>query len=374
MPFAREVGYPVIIRPSYVLSGAAMRVCVDGAQLRAFLSRAALVTPEHPVVISKFEESAKEIEVDAVAHDGKVVLYAISEHVENAGVHSGDATIVLPPQRLYLETIRRVKRITKKIAGGLSIRGPFNVQFLARDNEIKVIELNLRASRSFPFVSKVTGVDFIDVAARCILDRPPDRRYQTVDLDYVGVKAAQFSFHRLRGADPVLGVEMASTGEVATFGHDLSEAILKSMMAVGFRPPEPGAGVLVSAGPYEGKSAFLPSARLLSARGHPIYATGGTARFLRQHGLEVRDAHWPLDSRKPNALTLIRTGKVGLVINIPKNYKRRELRNDYLIRRAAVDHDVPLLTNLRSAALLVSAFDRLSESDLKVLPWRSYLE
>jgi carbamoyl-phosphate synthase large subunit len=294
--------------------------------------------------------------------------------VENAGVHSGDATIVLPPQRLYLETIRRVKRITKKIASNLGIRGPFNIQYLARDNEIKVIELNLRASRSFFFVSKVMGVDFIEVAARAILDRPPDRRYQTVDLDYVGVKAAQFSFHRLRGADPVLGVEMASTGEVATFGDNLDEALLKSMMAVGFRPPPPGSGILVSAGPYEGKSAFLASARILAARGHPLYATGGTARFLRQHGVEVRDAHWPSTGREPSALSLIRSGEVALVINIPKNYKKRELRNDYLIRRIAVDHDVPLITNLKSAGLLVQAMDRLEESDLGIKPWRSYLE
>ncbi|MBW2260381.1 MAG: carbamoyl-phosphate synthase (glutamine-hydrolyzing) large subunit [Deltaproteobacteria bacterium] len=372
--FAREVGYPVLIRPSYVLSGAAMRVCVDGAQLRAFLKRAALVTPEHPVVISKFEENAKEIEVDAVAHDGRVILYAISEHVENAGVHSGDATIVLPPQRLYLETIRRVKKITKKIASNLGISGPFNIQYLARDNVIKVIEANLRASRSFPFVSKVTGVDFIEVAALAILDRPPDRRYQTVDLDYVGVKAAQFSFHRLRGADPVLGVEMASTGEVATFGDDLYEAMLKSMMAVGFRPPPEGSAVLVSAGPFERKTDFLPSARRLAARGHPIFATRGTARFLRLHGVDARDVRWPLESGEPNALDLIRSGDVGLVINIPKNHQKREIRNDYLIRRTAVDHDVPLITNLRLADLIIAALDRLSEEDLKIKPWRSYLE
>ncbi len=372
--FAEEVGYPVLIRPSYVLSGAAMRVCVDGTQLRAFLERAALVTPDHPVVISKFEENAKEIEVDAVAHDGRVILYAISEHVENAGVHSGDATIVLPPQRLYLETIRRVKRITKKIASNLGIRGPFNIQYLARDNVIKVIEANLRASRSFPFVSKVTGVDFIEVAARAMLDRPPDRRYQTLDLDYVGVKAAQFSFHRLRGADPVMGVEMASTGEVATFGDDLYEAMLKSMIAVGFRPPPEGSSVLVSAGPFERKTDFLPSARLLAARGHTIYATRGTARFLRLHGVEARDVRWPLEGGQPNALDLIRSGGVGLVINIPKNHQKREIRNDYLIRRTAVDHDVPLITNLRRADLIIAALDRFSEADLKAKPWRAYLE
>ncbi len=371
--FAAEVGYPVLIRPSYVLSGAAMRVCVDGEQLRAFLVRAALVTPEHPVVISKFEENAKEIEVDAVAHDGRVLLYAISEHVENAGVHSGDATIVLPPQRLYLETIRRVKRITKKIAGRLGIRGPFNIQFLARDNEIKVIELNLRASRSFPFVSKVTGVDFIEVAARAILDRPPERRFNTIDLDYVGVKAAQFSFHRLRGADPVLGVEMASTGEVATFGDNLEEAILKSMMAVGFRIPPPGSGILVSSGPYEGKTAFLPSARRLAERGHRIFATAGTARFLRGHGVDAIAVHWPSEAAKPSAVELIRSGEVALVINIPKNYKKRELSNDYLIRRTAVDHDVPLITNIRMASLITAALDRYSEEDLRIKPWRDYL-
>jgi carbamoyl-phosphate synthase large subunit len=371
--FASEVGYPVLIRPSYVLSGAAMRICVDADQLRGFLVKAALVTPEYPVVISKFEENAKEIEVDAVAHDGRVVLYAIGEHVENAGVHSGDATIVLPPQRLYLETIRRVKRVTKKIASKLGIRGPFNIQFLARENEIKVIELNLRASRSFPFVSKVTGVDFIEVAARAILDRPPEKRFNTVDLDYVGVKAAQFSFHRLRGADPVLGVEMSSTGEVATFGDNLEEALLKSMMAVGFRPPSPGSGVLVSSGPSEGKSAFLPSARLLAARGLVIYATPGTARFLRTNGVDARIVRWPSQRGGPTALDVIRSGEVSLAINIPKNYQKRELSNDYLIRRTAVDHDVPLITNLRLAHLIITAMERYSEEDLLARPWRSYV-
>jgi carbamoyl-phosphate synthase large subunit len=371
--FSDEVGYPVLIRPSYVLSGAAMRVCVDGDQLRTFLKRAARVTPEHPVVISKFEENAKEIEVDAVAHDGRVFLYAIAEHVENAGVHSGDATIVLPPQRLYLETIRRVKRITKRIASNLGIRGPFNIQYLARDNEIKVIELNLRASRSFPFVSKVTGVDFIEAAARAILDRPPQRRFNTVDLDYVGVKAAQFSFHRLRGADPVSGVEMASTGEVATFGDDLEEAILKSVMSVGFVPPREDAGVLVSSGPQEGKTAFLPSARRLAARGNRLYATRGTARFLHSQGVDAEPVRWPLESGEPNALSLIRSGEVDLVINIPKNYKKRELKNDYLIRRVAVDHNVPLLTNIKVARLVIAALDRYREEDLRIKPWRGYV-
>jgi len=369
--FAAEHGYPVIIRPSYVLSGAAMAVAGNDEELEAFLDKAVEVSPDHPVVVSSFVENAKEIDVDAVARDGKLVCWAVSEHVENAGVHSGDATLVLPPQRTYLETMRRIRQITTKVAESLSISGPFNIQFLAKDNRVMVIECNLRASRSFPFVSKVLKHNFIDAAVRVMVGRPakaPERSF--MELDYVGVKAPQFSFTRLEGADPTLGVEMASTGEVACFGWDFDEAFLKALSAVGFRFPL--RRVLLSTGPIESKAAFLDSARRLHRLGVTLYATEGTARFLAGHDVPSTTLRWPLDGGSPNAVDAIRERKIDLVVNIPKDFRREELTNDYIIRRTAVDFGVPLITNRQLAERLTEALERLSMADLKVRPWRAY--
>ena len=366
--FARRVGYPVLVRPSYVLSGAAMAVASNDVELERFLNKANHVSREHPVVMSKFVENAKELEIDAVASRGEVVVSAISEHVENAGVHSGDATLVLPPQRTYLETIRRIKKVTSQIARGLSISGPFNIQFIAKGNEIKVIECNLRASRSFPFVSKICGKNFVDIATRVILGRPVAKENDSVlDLGYVGVKAPQFSFMRLDGADPMLGVEMASTGEVGCLGEDFEEAFLKALLSVGYRLPI--RGVLLSTGPIEVKAVFTRSARILSQMGLTLYATRGTADFLKAGGIDSQVLHWPLEKSSPNVLEYLQGGKIDLVINIPKTFQEEELTNDYLIRRRAVDLGIPLITNIQFAQRFVEA---ISQKDLDGLQIQSY--
>ncbi|MBN2088277.1 carbamoyl-phosphate synthase (glutamine-hydrolyzing) large subunit [candidate division KSB1 bacterium] len=369
--FARKVQYPVLVRPSYVLSGAAMGVSSTDSELIKFLKNAVEVSPEHPIVISKFLENAKEIEIDAVARDGELMVYAISEHVENAGVHSGDATMVLPPQRTYLETIRQIKRITIKIARSLKINGPFNIQFLARKNEVKVIECNLRASRSFPFVSKILKINFIDMATKIIMSQPVERISTALfEIDYVGVKAPQFSFTRLLGADPTLGVEMASTGEVACLGDDFEEAFLKALLSVGYKLPI--RTVLLSTGTIESKAEFLESTRLLQQLGIKFYATQGTAEFMRLNGIESTILHWPLEKQEPNTLDYIQNGKIDMVINIPKNYQEEELTNDYLIRRAAVNFAVPLITNLQLAQRFVEAITKKQLSDMQIKSWREY--
>ncbi len=369
--FANEVGYPVIVRPSYVLSGVAMAVAGTDHELKTFLKAASAITPDHPVVVSKFILNAKEIDVDAVARDGELACWAVSEHVENAGVHSGDATLVLPPQRTYLETMRRIRKVTTQVASALNINGPFNIQFLAIQNKVMVIECNLRASRSFPFVSKVLKKNFIDIATRVIMGRPFDQDGRSfMELDYVGVKAPQFSFSRLEGADPTLGVEMASTGEVACLGWDFEEAFLKALISVGFKFPLKS--VLLSTGPVESKAAFLPGAHLLEKQGVKFFATEGTAAFLKENGFNPTVVRWPLDGGSPNALDIVRERQVDLVINIPKDYQKKELTNDYMIRRAAVDFGVPLLTNLQLAQRLTEALDHISIDDLSVRSWRMY--
>ncbi len=371
LDFAAEAGYPVLVRPSYVLSGAAMSVATNDRELTEFLRRAVDVSPEHPVVISKFLENAKEIEFDAVARDGEIVVYAISEHVENAGVHSGDATLVLPPQRTYLETTRQVRRISEKIAHRLRINGPFNIQFIAKHNEVKVIECNLRASRSFPFVSKIMRHNFIDTAARVIAGKKvPGYNGSIFELDYVGVKAPQFSFTRLEGADPTTGVEMASTGEVACLGDDFDEAFLKALLSVGYKLPIKS--VLLSSGHLESKVELLESARYLRDMGIEIYATHGTANFLRENNVGCVELNWPLEKTEPNTLDYIKEGKIGLVINLPKNFQEEELTNDYLIRRTAVDFNVPLMTNRQIAMRFIEAISRTPLESLQIKSWREY--
>ncbi|MEK6984514.1 MAG: carbamoyl-phosphate synthase (glutamine-hydrolyzing) large subunit [Nanoarchaeota archaeon] len=368
--FAGRVEYPVLIRPSYVLSGAAMSIASNRRELEQYLQKAAEVSKEHPVVVSKFITNAKEIEIDAVAQDGIVVIYAISEHVENAGVHSGDATMILPPQYTYLETIKRIKEITKSIAKSLKITGPFNIQFIAKDNQIKVIECNLRASRSFPFVSKVTKYNFIDLATKSMLGIDIRGRYDTIDLDYVGVKAPQFSFSRLHGADPVLSVEMASTGEVACLGNDVNEAFLKSLLSVGFVMPH--SNVLLSTGPIKSKAYLLESVKKLAEMGFNLYATEGTAKFLGQNGVNSEVLHWPLYNKEPNTITYLQERKIDLVINIPKSLEEEELTNDYLIRRKAVDFNIPLLTNAQIAKLLIESIYKKKMEELEIKSWDEY--
>ncbi|MBN2357097.1 carbamoyl-phosphate synthase (glutamine-hydrolyzing) large subunit [candidate division KSB1 bacterium] len=371
--FAAKVGFPVLVRPSYVLSGAAMSVASNDLELEKFLNRAALISTDHPVVISKFIENAKEIEIDAVGHEGDLLVYAISEHVENAGVHSGDATMVLPPQRTYLETTRRVKKIARQISQALKINGPFNIQFVAKENDVKVIECNLRASRSFPFVSKIFNINFIELATRVIMGHHPPRIDRSAfDLEYVGIKAPQFSFTRLVGADPTLGVEMASTGEVACLGEDFEEAFLLALLAVGYRLPVKN--ILLSTGPIESKAEFLASTRVLAEMGMHFYATGGTARFMRNNGLEATPLHWPLSNKKPNVLDYLTGRKIDLVINIPKNYQEEELTNDYIIRRTAVDFAIPLFTNMQLSKRFVEAISRKALKDLPIKSWREYQE
>lgn len=370
--FVDVVGYPLLIRPSYVLSGAAMNVVSNADQLEHFLQMAANVSKEHPVVVTEFIEEAKEIEIDAVANKGEMIAYAISEHVEFAGVHSGDATIVFPPQKLYIETIRRIKRIAREIAKGLEITGPFNMQFLAKDNDIKVIECNLRASRSFPFVSKVMKLNLIEIATQVMLgiDVPkPDK--SLFELDYVGVKAPQFSFARLLNADPVLGVDMASTGEVGCIGENYYEAILKSMLSVGYRIPVKN--VLISSGPSRGKVELLKSAKMMRDRGYNIFATEGTHRFFSENGVENTLLYWPdEEDQAPNTIDFIKEKKLDLVINIPKNYTKRELSNGYAIRRSAIDFNIPLITNARVASAFIYAICKYDIEDISIKSWDEY--
>jgi carbamoyl-phosphate synthase large subunit len=370
--FVDEVGFPVLIRPSYVLSGAAMNVVSNRDQLEHFLNLAVHVSKEHPVVVSEFIENAKEIEVDAVAKNGEIVAYALSEHVEFAGVHSGDATIVFPPQKLYVETIRRIKKISRRIAKALEITGPFNIQYLAKDNDIKVIECNLRASRSFPFVSKVLKTNLIEIATKAMLDVPFEKPDKSLfELDYVGVKAPQFSFHRLLNADPVLGVDMASTGEVGCIGENFYEALLKSMLSVGYRIPKKT--ILISSGPVRGKIELLASARMLKDRGFTIYATGGTHNFFQENGIETQKVYWPdEEDMSPNTLDLIRQRKIEMVINIPKDNTNRELSNGYNIRRNAIDFNIPLITNARVASAFIYAICKLELDDIGIKSWDEY--
>jgi carbamoyl-phosphate synthase large subunit len=369
--FTRQVGFPVLIRPSYVLSGAAMNVVSNSDELEHFLQLAANVSKRYPVVVSEFIENAKEIEIDAVARDGEVMGYAISEHIEFAGVHSGDATMVFPPQKIYFETVRRIKRISKKIAKELNISGPFNIQFLAKDNDIKVIECNLRASRSMPFVSKVLKINLIDLATKIMLKVPVERIDKSIfDLDYMGIKAPQFSFQRLLKADPVLGVEMASTGEVGCIGEDYYETLLKSMLSVGYQIPKKN--ILFSTGPTKDKVELLSAAKLLVENGYNLYATKGSAEFLRTNDVEVTVLHWPDEDKEPNTLDYIRGKKIDLVINIPKNLSKTELNNDYTIRRSAVDYNIPLITNARLASAFLTAICKRKMDDIKIKSWDEY--
>ena len=370
--FIREVGFPVLVRPSYVLSGAAMNVCSNEEELHRFLRLAANVSKQHPVGVSEFIQNAKEIEMDAVAQDGEIKLYAISEHIEFAGVHSGDATIQFPPQKLYVETMRRIKKVSAQIAKALKISGPFNIQFLAKNNDIKVIECNLRASRSFPFVSKVLKINFIDLATRVMLGEHVEKPSKTLfDLDYVGIKASQFSFSRLQGADPVLGVDMASTGEVGCIGDDTNEALLKSMLSVGHRIPK--RSVLLSTGTPRQKADMLEAAHLLHNYGLKIYATEGTYRFLTENGIPAVRVYWPSDSEgQPQALDLLHDKLIDMVVNLPKNLSSAELSNGYKVRRAAIDLNIPLLTNARLASTFIKAFTQLSPDDIQIKSWDEY--
>ena len=369
--FVEEVGFPVLIRPSYVLSGAAMNVCYDTEQMHKFLEMAANVSKEYPVVVSSFMQNAKEIEFDAVAKNGEIVEYAISEHVEFAGVHSGDATLVFPAQKIYFETMRRVKKISKQIAKELNITGPVNIQYLAKNNDIKVIECNLRASRSFPFVSKVLKHNFIETATRVMLDAPYTKPDGTVfDLDYIGVKASQFSFSRLHNFDPILGVDMSSTGEVGCIGDDVNEAMLKAMLSVGYKVPEKG--ILISSGEAKSKVDLLEACKLLHEKGFRLYASHGTQKFLEENGVAATDVNWPDEDGENNIKQMIMDKQFDLIINIPKNVTRRELTNGYIIRRGAVDFNIPLITNARLASAFIMAFCTLKEEDIKIKSWQEY--
>lgn len=370
--FVSQVGYPVLVRPSYVLSGAAMNVCSNDSELEEFLKLAANVSKKHPVVVSEFIQNAKEIEFDAVAQNGEVKAYAISEHIEFAGVHSGDATIQFPPQKLYVETARRIKRIARKIAQELEISGPFNIQFLAKENDIKVIECNLRASRSFPFVSKVLKINFIELATRVMIGEKVEAPSKSAfDLDYVGIKASQFSFTRLQKADPVLGVDMASTGEVGCIGDDTNEAILKAMLSVGYKLPKKG--ILLSTGDAKQKVEMLMACRLLLEKGFNLYATGGTHKFLKDNGIDSTHVFWPSETgMKPQAMDLLHAKEVDFVINIPKNLTREELDNGYRIRRTATDLNIPLITNARLATAFIRSFSAMSVGQIQIKSWDEY--
>ncbi len=370
--FIEEVGFPVLVRPSYVLSGAAMNVCSNDEELERFLKLAANVSKEHPVVVTEFIRHSKEVEMDAVAKNGEIIVYAISEHIEFAGVHSGDATICFPPQKLYVETVRRIKKISSQIAKALNITGPFNIQFLAKNNEIKVIECNLRASRSFPFVSKVLKINFIDIATKVMLGLDVEKPAKNVfDFDYVGIKASQFSFSRLQGADPVLGVDMSSTGEVGCIGNDTNEAILKSMLSVGHRIPK--RSVLLSTGSAKQKTEMLDAAHRLHEKGFLIYATGGTHRFLAENNIPSIEVYWPSDpDRHPQALEMLHNKEIDMVVNIPKNLTSTELSNGYRIRRAAIDLNVPLITNARLASAFIGAFTSLPVEEIEIKAWDEY--
>ncbi len=369
--FIAKVGFPVLVRPSYVLSGAAMNVCSNQEELERFLKLAANVSHKHPVVISKFLQHAKEVEMDAVARDGEIIAYAISEHIEFAGVHSGDATIQFPAQKLYVETVRRIKKISGQIARELKISGPFNIQFLAKDNDIKVIECNLRASRSFPFVSKVLKINLIELATKVMLGVPVEKPHKSLfDFDYVGIKASQFSFNRLQKADPVLGVDMASTGEVGCLGDDTGSALLAAMLSVGQRIPEKN--ILLSTGGAKQKADMLEAARTLKEHGYTLYATGGTSRYLAENGIENNLVYWPSEQREPQALTLLHERKIDMVVNIPKDLTAGELSNGYKIRRAAVDLNIPLITNSRLASAFIQAFCHLDVNELPIKSWDEY--
>ena len=369
--FIEKVGFPVLVRPSYVLSGAAMNVCSNQEELERFLQLAANVSKKHPVVVSAFIEHAKEVEMDAVAKDGEIIAYAISEHIEYAGVHSGDATIQFPPQKLYVETVRRIKRISRQIAKELQISGPFNIQFLARENDIKVIECNLRASRSFPFVSKVLKINLIELATRVMLGLPVEKPEKSLfDLDYVGIKASQFSFNRLQKADPVLGVDMASTGEVGCLGDDSASAVLTAMLSVGQRIP--AKNILLSTGSAKQKVDMLDAARMLKRKGYNLFATGGTSRFLTENGVENTLVYWPSENTQPQALDMLHNKEIDMVVNIPKNLTAGELSNGYKIRRAAIDLNIPLITNARLASAFINAFCTLDINDIDIKSWSEY--
>ena len=371
--FIAKVGFPILIRPSYVLSGAAMNVCHSKEQMIEFLNLAAKVSKEYPVVVSEFLQGAKEIEFDAVAMNGEVVEYAISEHIEFAGVHSGDATLVFPAQKIYFETARRIKKVSKMIAKELNISGPFNIQFLAKNNDVKVIECNLRASRSFPFVSKVLKRNFIETATRIMLDAPyvrPDKL--AFDIDWIGVKASQFSFARLQNADPVLGVDMSSTGEVGCLGDDFDEALLNALIATGYKIPKQS--VLFSSGATKSKVDLLDASQMLHQKGYNIYATAGTAAFLNSHGITTTPVFWP--DERPNAennvMKMIAEHKFDLIVNIPKNHTKRELTNGYRIRRGAIDHNIPLITNARLAKAFIEAFCHMNQNEIQIKSWQEY--
>lgn len=375
--FADDVGFPVLIRPSKVLSGAAMSVAKNDEELLAFLTKAAKIDSDAPVVISKFEVGAREIEMDGVAMDGEMIIWAISEHVENAGVHSGDASIVLPPQRTWLETIRRIRKITKKLVKALEITGPFNIQFLAKSNDIKVIELNLRASRSFPFVSKATGHNFIEIAARAALGKAEPKstrkkKYQTLDLDHVAVKVPQFSFARLHGADPVLSVEMASTGEVACFGDDFEEAFLKAMISAGYKMPKKN--ILISIGKLEDKVDFLESAKILIKLGYKLFATLGTANFFQKEGVDVSVLHKVSSGKAETIIDYLANKKLDLVINIPKSFAHDEITDGFKIRRTAVDCNIALITNLQVANAFIKSVEKFKNKELRAQSWDSFVE
>ena len=369
--FVEEVGFPVLVRPSYVLSGAAMNVCSNQEELERFLKLAANVSKKHPVVVSQFIEHAKEVEMDAVAQNGEIVAYAISEHIEFAGVHSGDATIQFPPQKLYVETVRRIKRISREIAKALNISGPFNIQYLAKDNDIKVIECNLRASRSFPFVSKVLKINFIELATKVMLGLPVEKPEKNLfELDYVGIKASQFSFNRLQKADPVLGVDMASTGEVGCIGMDTSCAVLKAMLSVGYRIPKKN--ILLSTGTMKQKADMMDAARMLVNKGYKLFATGGTHKTLAENGIESTHVYWPSEEGHPQALEMLHRKEIDMVVNIPKNLTAGELSNGYKIRRAAIDLNIPLITNARLASTFINAFCTMSVDDIAIKSWAEY--
>ncbi len=369
--FIEEVDYPILVRPSYVLSGAAMNVVSNDNELDHFLQLAADVSKQHPVVVSDFIENAKEIEIDAVADKGEIILYAINEHIEFAGVHSGDATMVFPPQKIYFETVRRIKAISRKIAIELNISGPFNIQFLAKDNDVKVIECNLRASRSLPFVSKVLKVNFIELATEVMLSAKYEVPNKSLfELDYIGIKAPQFSFSRLSQADPILGVDMSSTGEVGCIGEDFYDALLKSMLSVGYKIPKKN--ILLSTGPVQSKAELLSSIKLLVSKGYNLFATGGTHKFLKDNKVESQLLHWPDEKESPNTLEYLRKRKIDLVINIPKDHTKNELDNDYTIRRSAIDFNIPLITNSRLAQAFINAFCKKDIEDISIKSWDEY--
>ena len=369
--FVDQVGYPVLVRPSYVLSGAAMNVCYDDEELHRFLNMATEVSKEFPVVVSQFMQDTKEIEFDAVADKGEVVEYAISEHVEYAGVHSGDATMLFPAQHIYFSTVRQIKKIAHKIAKELNISGPFNIQFLAKNREVKVIECNLRASRSFPFVSKILKRNFIETATKIMLDAPYSRPDKSeFDIDRIGVKASQFSFARLQNADPVLGVDMSSTGEVGCLGDSLNEALLNALIATGYKLPKQS--VLISSGAAKGKVSLLEPAQQLVKKGFKVYATPGTARFFNENGVEATAVCWPDENGENNVMDMIADHKFDLIVNVPKNHTKRELTNGYKIRRGAIDHNIPLMTNVRLAKAFIEAFTAMNMEDIQIKSWQEY--